>query len=64
MAKKPISGARWFEAIGRRAKSKGMPLLAGRIDRIKWPMWARRAWVCGWLDQGSVRAQAQKEKQQ
>lgn len=64
MAKKPLTGKRWFEAIGRRAKSKGMPLLAGRIDRIKWPMWARRAWVCGWLDQGSVRAQAQKEKQQ
>lgn len=63
MAKKPLTGARFFEALGRRAKSQGLPILYCRLDRLKWPMWARRAYTCGWLDQGTVRAtQAAKEQ--
>lgn len=55
MAKK-LAGKRWFEALGRRAKSQGKPMLSERMERSKWPMWARRAYTCGWLDQGTVRA--------
>ena len=62
---KPLAGKRWFEALGRRAKSKGEPILTGRIERSKWPMWARSAYTCGWLDQGTVRAtQAAKQGEQ
>jgi len=41
----------WFEAQGRSAASRGLPLLHGRRDRIRWPDWARRAWARGWLEQ-------------
>lgn len=55
MAKKPLTGWRWFEAMGRREKSQGRPMLYGRLERIKWPMWARSAYASGWLDQGTIR---------
>lgn len=55
MAKKPLTGALFFEALGRRAKSHGMPILYGRLDRLKWPMWARSAYARGYLSQGTIR---------
>lgn len=63
MAKKPLAGKRWFEALGRRAFSIGEALSATRLKRKKWPEWAQRAYVVGWFKQGSVRAQ-QGDKQQ
>lgn len=54
MAKK-LAGKRWFEALGRRAKSEEKPILHWRVQRMEWPMWARRAWVSGYLDQGTRR---------
>lgn len=59
MAKKPISGARWFEALGRRERSKGLPAWTGG-SRYAWPLWAKHAYTGGWLDQGNKRAAAQK----
>lgn len=41
----------WFEAQGRSAASRGIPLLRGRNARTFWPTWARRAWARGWLIQ-------------
>lgn len=58
MAKKPLSGKRWFEAMGRRAYSIGEALPVTRQKRKKWPMWAQHAFVAGWFKQGSSRALA------
>lgn len=57
MAKK-LAGKRWFEALGRRAASKGLPSIHGRSARQKWPMWARQAYARGWLVQGFRSAKA------
>lgn len=59
MAKKALSGARWFEALGRRERSKGLPGWTGGY-RDSWPSWAKWAYHDGWYDQGLQRAQAQK----
>ncbi len=59
MAKKPISGARWFEALGRRERSKGLPAWTGG-SRYAWPLWAKHAYTDGWLDQGNKHAAVQK----
>lgn len=59
MAKKPLSGKRWFEALGRRERSKGLPGWTGGY-RYSWPLWAKHAYSDGWYDQGIQRAAAQK----
>ena len=52
---KPLAGARWFEAQGRRAFSMGLPLNWKRHESQVWPMWARCAWARGWIQQGTPR---------
>lgn len=44
----------WFEAQGRSAYSRGLPLNHGRALRVHLPMWARQAWARGWITQGSA----------
>lgn len=62
MSKKPLAGKRWFEALGRRASSRGEAMFLGQ-ERQLWPLWARHAYTDGWLFQEiSKAAQAQKEK--
>lgn len=48
---KPLAGRAAFEAMGRRAKSTGMPMTYQRSMRIEWPRWAREAWAHGWIMQ-------------
>lgn len=48
---KPLSGKKFFEAMGRRAYTQGLPITYERAMRNKWPMWARCAWARGWLYQ-------------
>lgn len=52
---KPLAGNRWFEAMGRRASSKGLAAMHGRQDRQRWPIWARQAYAAGWLRQQHTR---------
>ena len=52
MAKKPLSGKRWFYAAGARAASQGKPMWLGQ-DRQEWPQWAKEAYAYGWTDQYS-----------
>ena len=54
---RPLSGKRYFEALGRSAQSRGLPMNYERSKRSTWPMWARCAWTRGWLYQ-QTRAQA------
>lgn len=66
MAKKPLSGKRWFYAAGARAASHGKPLWLGQ-DRQQWPQWAKDAYTDGWSAQqwGDWRAtQAAKQGEQ
>lgn len=56
MAKR-TSGKAYFEALGRSAASRGMPITLHRIRRNAWPLWAREAWARGWLSQPSERNQ-------
>lgn len=51
--KKPLSGARWFEAQGRSAFSRGLPMNYMRAVNARLPVWARSAWARGWIQQGS-----------
>lgn len=45
---KPIAGKRWFEAMGRRSTSLGLP----RDTRFYgWPKWAQQAFMRGRLVQ-------------
>lgn len=53
---KPLAGKAWFEALGRRAYTQGLPLDYQRAMRNHWPMWARSAWARGWLYQQPPRA--------
>lgn len=48
---KPLAGRRLFDARGRSAASRGLPISYQRIQRRQLPMWAQAAWACGWLDQ-------------
>lgn len=50
MAKKPLSGKRWFYAAGSRAASTGKPLWLGQY-RQQWPQWAKDAYTDGWCYQ-------------
>lgn len=61
MAKK-LAGKRWFDAMGRRARSQGKPMWLGQ-DRQQWPLWARAAYTCGWLDQEVRSAKATNPKE-
>lgn len=51
---KPLAGWRAFEAMGRSACSRGLGINYQRSMRAKLPMWARTAWVNGYLDQGNI----------
>jgi len=42
----------FFEAKGRSAASRGLPINADRASKQKLPKWAREAWARGWLAQG------------
>lgn len=53
---KPLAGSAWFEALGRRAYTQGLPLNYEHSMRNKWPMFARCAWARGWLFQQPPRA--------
>jgi len=46
-----MKGKVYFESIGRREAALGISFCAGREKRSEWPMWARRAYVKGWLGQ-------------
>jgi hypothetical protein len=48
---KRLAGKRWFEALGRRERSKGLPGWTGGY-RHEWPNWAKWAYHDGWYDQG------------
>lgn len=52
MAKKPLVGKRWFEALGRSHESRGVPYFLNRAERQLWPQWAQRAYCLGRLNQG------------
>lgn len=49
MAKR-LAGKRWFEAMGRRARSQGKAMWLGQ-DREQWPLWAKHAYMAGYIDQ-------------
>lgn len=53
---RPRGGKRYFEAQGRSAKSKGLAISWGRVERLSWPEWARQAWARGWINQGPLYA--------
>lgn len=48
---KPLAGKRWFEALGRRHESLGIRYLAQRSAMHGWPLWAKRAYCRGRLNQ-------------
>lgn len=52
---KRLAGKRYFEALGRSAQSRGLPIIYERAKRNQWPMWARCAWARGWLHQQTSR---------
>lgn len=51
---KPLAGKRAFEAMGRSAKSRNLPLNHQRQMRLAWPKWARQAWAAGWIMQSPI----------
>lgn len=50
MAKKSLSGKRWFESLGQREASQGKPHWLGQ-HRQDWPLWAKEAYADGWWQQ-------------
>lgn len=54
---KPLAGRRAFEAMGRSAAARRLPLRFGYGARRGWPEWARIAYIGGWLDQAVPRHQ-------
>lgn len=46
---KPLAGKRWFEALGRSDKSRGVPRSA---QHYAWPAWAQQAYMRGRMLQG------------
>lgn len=52
---KPLAGKRWFEALGRSDKSRGVPRSAKHYD---WPAWAQQAYMRGRMLQGVNMAKA------
>lgn len=59
---KPLTGKRWFEAMGRRARSQGKPMWLGQ-DRQQWPMWAKHSYMAGFIDQWDSGLKAWERKQ-
>lgn len=53
---KPLAGKRYFEALGRRHESLGLPYL--RAATLGWPLWARRAYCRGRIYQTENHAKA------
>lgn len=49
MAKR-LAGKRWFDAMGRRARSQGKAMWLGQ-NREQWPLWAKHAYMAGYIDQ-------------
>lgn len=49
--KRPPAGRRAFEALGRRHESIGMPYQTFRRHTLSWPLWARRAYCAGRINQ-------------
>lgn len=56
MAKKPLAGKRWFEALGRSHESRNVPYMLNRGAMNGWPQWARQAYCLGRLNQCENRA--------
>lgn len=61
MAKKPLSGKRWFYAAGARAATQGKPMWLGQ-DRQDWPQWAKDAYTDGWCDQSQKSSKAERRQ--
>ena len=53
---KPLAGKRYFEALGRRHESLGYPYLAQRGAMWGWPLWAKRAYCLGRIQQAENHA--------
>ena len=52
---KPLAGKKWFEALGRSDKSRGVPRSA---NHYAWPAWAQQAYMRGRMLQGVNLAKA------
>ena len=52
---KPLAGKKWFEALGRSDKSRGVPRSA---KHYAWPAWAQQAYMRGRMLQGVNLAKA------
>lgn len=52
---RPLAGRRYFEALGRSAQSRRLPIIYERSKSKAWPLWARAAWTRGWLHQQTRR---------
>lgn len=52
-----LAGKKYFNALGRSACSRGLPITESRAMRQSWNRWAREAYAKGWLEQsrGNVR---------
>ncbi|MFN3985727.1 MAG: hypothetical protein ACK4KV_09555 [Rhodocyclaceae bacterium] len=48
---KPLSGHRWFVALGRSHESRGVRYLTQRGAMHGWPLWAKRAYCLGRIQQ-------------
>ena len=51
----------YFEAIGRSDQSRGLTMLATRDGRKLWPIWARHAYVQGWMMQAPFNGEMRKQ---
>lgn len=49
MAKKPLAGKRYFEALGRSHEALNVPYLLQRRAMQGWAQWAKRAYCLGRL---------------
>lgn len=50
MARKPLAGKRYFEALGRSHEARDIPFLANRRAMQEWPRWAKQAYCLGRLN--------------
>jgi len=46
---KSNGGKAYFEALGKRRALSGLGVLLGAKERLTWPLWAREAWLSGWV---------------
>lgn len=56
MSKKPLSGKRWFEALGRSHAKYARPSRITQREQRDWPQWARTSYARGVLVQSWRRA--------